>query len=374
VRKDDSILNVFLTLVRAGLWEKEARLLSFGEVDYPAVITLAEEQSVVGLVSAGIEHVTDLHVPKEYVLQIVGQTLQIEQSNNAMNRFIGVLMDKMRGAGIYALLVKGQGIAQCYERPLWRSCGDIDLLLSDDNYFKAKQFLSQIATSIEPEDCEKKHFGMTIDSWVVELHGTLRSGLSRRIDKVLDEIQESTFYGGNVRSWMNAGTQVFLPYPDNDIIFVFSHILQHFFKGGIGLRQICDLCRLTWAYRDTLDKRLLEKRLKKMRTMSEWLAFGSMAVDYLGMPESAYPLYSKSKRWSTKANRILSLIIETGNFGHNRHYSYYNKYPFVVYKALALWRNTKDSLRHFMIFPLDATRIWFLRLILGFRVAVKRDK
>ena len=145
----DSILNVFLALIRAGLWEKDIQLLSFGEIDYPAVITLANEQSVVGLVSAGIEHVTDLQVPKEYVLQVVGQTLQIEQSNNAMNKFIGVLIDKMRGAEIYTLLVKGQGIAQCYERPLWRSCGDVDLLLSDDNYFKAKIFLSQIATSID---------------------------------------------------------------------------------------------------------------------------------------------------------------------------------------------------------------------------------
>ena len=369
----DSILNVFLALIRAGLWEKDIQLLSFGEIDYPAVITLANEQSVVGLVSAGIEHVTDLQVPKEYVLQVVGQTLQIEQSNNAMNKFIGVLIDKMRGAEIYTLLVKGQGIAQCYERPLWRSCGDVDLLLSDDNYFKAKIFLSQIATSIDSEDREKKHLGMTIDSWIVELHGSLRSGLSVRIDKVLDEIQDSTFFCGKVRSWMNAGTQVFLPHPDNDIIFVFSHILQHFFKGGIGLRQICDLCRLAWAYRDTLDEGLLEKRLKKMRVMSEWLAFGSLVVEYLGMPESAYPLYIKSKKWSNKAKRILSLIIETGNFGHNRDYSYYNKYPFVVYKAMALWRNTKDSLKHFMIFPLDALRVWLIRLMLGFRVAAKRE-
>ena len=59
--------------------------------------------------------------------------LQIEKQNSAMNSFIGVLVEKMRKEGIYTLLIKGQGVAQCYEKPLWRSCGDIDLYLSEDN-------------------------------------------------------------------------------------------------------------------------------------------------------------------------------------------------------------------------------------------------
>ena len=49
--------------MRAGLWEKEARLSQFGEVDYEEIMGLAEEQSVDGLVTAGLEHVTDVKVP-----------------------------------------------------------------------------------------------------------------------------------------------------------------------------------------------------------------------------------------------------------------------------------------------------------------------
>lgn len=40
-----------------------------------------------------------------------------------MNYFIGVLTDKIKEADIGAVLMKGQGVAQCYERPLWRVAG-----------------------------------------------------------------------------------------------------------------------------------------------------------------------------------------------------------------------------------------------------------
>ena len=124
----DNNTQAFLALVRAGLWEKDVQLSSYGDIDFKEVYRLAEEQSVVGLVAAGIEHIVDIKIPKEDALQFVGQSLQLEQQNTAMNHFIGVIVDKMRAAGIYTLLVKGQGIAQCYERPLWRSCGDVDFL------------------------------------------------------------------------------------------------------------------------------------------------------------------------------------------------------------------------------------------------------
>ena len=45
--------QAFLELVRAGLWEKDACLLQYGNIDFQEVYRLAQEQSVVGLVAAG---------------------------------------------------------------------------------------------------------------------------------------------------------------------------------------------------------------------------------------------------------------------------------------------------------------------------------
>lgn len=354
----DSNIQAFFSLLRAGLWEKDVHLLSEEKIDYSYIFQLAEEQAVVGLVAAGIEHLKGIKVPRDIALTFAGATLQLEQRNTAMNCFIAELVSRMRTVGIYTILLKGQGIAQCYERPLWRACGDVDFYLSQDNYNKAKEYLTQKASHVDVEREDILHLGMTIDSWVVELHGSLRCGLSKRIDQRLDKVQGDIIYNGSVRLWINGGTQVSLPRADEDTIYVFTHILEHFYKGGIGLRQICDWCRLLYTYKDSLNYGLLESRIQEMRLMTEWKAFAAFAVDYLGMPAEAMPLYSSEKKWSRKGDKICAFVMEVGNFGHNRDNSYHAKHPFLIRKIYSFCRRCGDLFRHARIFPLDSLRFF----------------
>lgn len=361
----DKNQQAFLTLVRAGLWEKEARLLSSDVVDYLEVICMAREQSVVGLVATGLEHLQNSVVPKDVALSLAGAMLQLEHRNRAMNEFVVKLMQQLRDAGVYALLVKGQGIAQCYERPLWRASGDIDLLLDAENYTKAVDFLSCIAQKTEGEDDYKKHRAFVIDSWEVECHGTLRSVLWRRLDKGIDAVQDDTFTNGSVRVWQNGASDVHIPAADNDVVFVFCHILQHFFKSGIGLRQICDWCRLLWTFRDSLSSELLLHRLSSMGALGEWRAFAALAVDYLGMPADVMPLYCDERRWRRKAAQILKLVFRTGNMGHNLDWSYVKRSPYLVRKAISFGRHCGAALRHLMIFPWHSVCVWWRVVLEG---------
>jgi len=370
-------IETFFALLRAGLWADvgsiDLRNQEYVEpVDWDEVYQLAEEQSVVGVVLAGIEH-SDAKPPQELLLQWIGEVQMLEQQNRAMNEFVAELIEKMRTAGIYMLLVKGQGVAQCYERPLWRACGDVDFFLSEDNYKKAKDLLLPMAKTVEPEWLTSMHLGMNIEGWVVELHGSLRGSLSPKVNSVLNEIRRETFYGGQVRSWVNNGTHIFLLDANNDIIYVFTHFLNHFYKGGIGIRQICDWCRLLWTYCKQIDVSLLEKRLRKMGLITEWRAFGTFAVEYLGMPSSAMPLYSSDKKWKRKAAKICSFIIEVGNFGHNRDMSYYEDKPYLLRKAISFGRRTKDICSHAKIFPIDSLKFYPYILFNGFRSAARGE-
>ena len=101
-------IETFFALVSAGLWEKDVELQKYGITDFSEIMRLAEEQTTVGLVTAGLEHVVDIRIPQEWTLQFIGSTLQIEQRNKAMNKYLAELVVKMRAAGIYTLLVKGQ--------------------------------------------------------------------------------------------------------------------------------------------------------------------------------------------------------------------------------------------------------------------------
>ena len=188
-------------------------------------------------------------------------------------------------------------------------------------------------------------------------------GLSARVDRMLDKVQYEIFYCGRVRSWMNGKTQVFLPAANEDVVYVFAHILQHFYKGGIGLRQICDLCRLLWTYRDSLNYGLLEQRIKRAGLMSEWKAFGALAIEYLGFPKDSMPLLNVdldlNAKLKKKADKICKFILEVGNFGHNRDNSYFQKHSYFVQKCISAWRRVKDLCRHATIFPVSSMRFFF---------------
>lgn len=173
------------------------------------------------------------------------------------------------------------------------------------------------------------------------------------------------------------------------MIFVFTHILQHFFRGGIGLRQVCDWCRLLWTYRERIDRDLLLRRLREMGIVSEWQAFGAFAVEYLGLPLSVYrlllleddvnPLETcgtseqaranenvnlKLETWNLKpslrrkARRICRVVMEAGNFGYNKDNSYRSKYPKLVEKSITFFRRLGEYGWLFLIFPADAPRFF----------------
>ena len=217
------------------------------------------------------------------------------------------------------------------------------------------------------------HLGMTIDGWGVELHGSLRGSLSPKINHVLDIIKRETFYEGRVCSWINNGSHIFMLDANNDIIYVFTHFLNHYYKGGVGLRQICDWCRLLWTYRKSLDYRLLESRIREMGLMTEWKAFAALAVDYIGMPSEAMPMYSPDEKWKRKANKLCDFIMEVGNFGHNRDMSYFEKYPYLIRKACSMGRRCGDVIRHVRIFPLDSLRFFSYIMYYGIRSAVRGE-
>lgn len=298
----------------------------------------------------------DRKIAKAEALPFLKRVFTTENRNASMNAFINDLIRRLDDAGISALLVKGQGVAQCYERPQWRSSGDVDLLFSDADFEKVKAFLRPLVKYFDPDNDFTRHISTSLNSFEVELHADQHPGLSYRIDAEMDRIQDRCLSGGEVRIWDNEGTPVKLPAPDNDILFIFTHILKHFYKGGIGLRQLCDLCRLLWTYRDSIDRTLLGERLGKMGLMTEWKAFGHYCVSYLGMPEEWMPFYDASGRWARKTRRINRFILDVGSFGMNRDSSYYQKYPFLIRKTISLFRRLSDLLRHGTIFPLNSLR------------------
>lgn len=308
--------TVFLELVKAGLWGNGNPDIGIdGTTDWQEVYRLVAEQSVLGLFLDGLEH-SGVKPPKLLLLQWIGEVQMIEQRNKAMNAFVSETIDTLREQDIYALLVKGQGIAQCYEKPLRRPSGDIDLFLSKDNYGKAVSFFKNRYSNYKDGGRYSQEYAFYTDQWMIEVHGSLRTGLSARVDKVVDASQQSVFVGENVRSWDNNGTLVFLPAPTEDVFLVFTHFIKHFYKEGMSLRQVCDWCRLLWTYRESLNYGKLELWINKAGLMKEWKAFYNLANRYLGMPDLDSRLMVHDSRFDKKAEKLVEFIL--GGYSGNK--------------------------------------------------------
>lgn len=349
--------EAFLALLRGGLWETGVQLLPYGEIDFKEIYRLAHEQTVVGLVAAGLEYVTDTKIPSEDALTFAGEALQLEQRNLSMNSFLSEQIQNLRSNGIDPVIMKGQGVAQCYDRPLWRASGDIDFLLNPEDFKQTKSLLKlNFPSNGEGRDYDK-HIGFWINEWEVELHGSLSCGLSNRMDKALKEILFEIVNKRNIRVWNNNGTEVYLPKDDYDVFVLFTHIIKHYYKGGVGIRQICDLCRLLWYYKDKIDEEFVREWLVKMGLMTEWKVLSAYMTSYLGLPKDAVPLYDDNNKWKRKAALLNDYIISVGNFGHNR--QEYNDKPAITKFILDKTRRVNDFLSHARVFPFDSIKFLF---------------
>ena len=87
----DNTIEAFFKLLRAGLWGNgNLDIRIEGAADWQEVYRLATEQSVIGLVLAGLEH-SDVKPPQVLLLQWIGEVQMIEQRNKAMNQFVAEL-------------------------------------------------------------------------------------------------------------------------------------------------------------------------------------------------------------------------------------------------------------------------------------------
>lgn len=333
----------FFELLKGGLWEHPVDLPE-EDIDWTSILALSEEQTVVGLVAAGIEHLRGQKPPRSIANEFIRLIYPFEEQNERMTAQVAKQAGILREGGVIAVLLKGQSYARFYQRPQWRQCGDIDWLVQPGNKERALALLRNLPS----------------DSFKVDLQDEFHTRMSRRWDAFFARQQASMFSERLFRLWQIGSTSVLLPSLRYDVVYVFAHLFNHFYKGGIGLRQLCDWCRLLYVNADEIDCKMLAEDLYAIGLMKEWQAFGCFAVKYLGMPVKSMPFYDETL--GKKADRIARFIIRVGNFGYNRQMDYL-KYPFFIRKSFSMLRRVSDFVQHISIFPKDSVR--FLAHFLG---------
>ena len=347
----------FFALLRSGLWNEVPEREPFaGSTDWEALYRLAFAQTVTPLVTDGVNRLPRELLPAEpeRLDPFLGDLMATAKRNHVLDAFIPKVFNAL--AGIPVVLVKGQSLAVDYPDPERRQPGDIDLLLLPSSYQAAKDVLLPKATKVLEEERDIWHQGMYFRSIEVEIHGSISTLMSKKLDKKLAVLLEEQFDGRDLPSVSIGGVPVPVPEAGFNAVYVFVHFLQHYWSGGVGLRQLVDWMTFVSVHKREIHPVILEKRLEDLGLLHLWKVFTGFAQEYLGCPPEKLPLAATPD--SAKNARIWQYIRRSGNFGKNVDRTRAEE-PYLVRKIHSFWRLVvADRLRHFRVFPKESVRFF----------------
>ena len=362
----------FFALLRSGLWNEVPERVPFeGGVDWETLYRLAFEQTSVPLVTDGVNRLPRELLPAEpeRLDPFLGDLMATARRNRMLDGFIPKLFNALKG--IPVVLVKGQSLAQDYPDPERRQPGDVDLLLLPSSYEAAKAVLLPKATKVEDEEKEIWHQGMHFKSVEVEIHGCISTLMSRNLDRKLAALLEEQFDGRPFPAVAIGGAEIPVPEADFNALYVFVHFLQHYWSGGVGLRQLTDWMTFVTVHKRDVHPVILEQRLQGLGLLHMWKVFTGFAQEYLGCPAEKLPLAAAPD--PGKNARIWRYVRRCGNFGKNVDRSRKEE-AYLVRKIHSLWRLVvADRLRHFTVFPKESLRFFFGAFGYGLQRLVKGE-
>ena len=257
-------------------------------VDWEEVYGLASEQSVLGLVLAGIDCLpNDQRPTKVQLLQWIGEVQMLEQQNHLLNKELVEFDALCRENGCEYLVVKGQTLGCLYPKPEWRQSGDIDFLVPQKMRADAVLQFSQML-GIEIPPIVEKEVGFDRNDIRYELHTSLRTWAKREHQKAWDALIEKEWEQEHYVEI--GGVKVRTLSPTMNAAYIFIHLFFHFMREGVSLRQFCDWAMVLHHYKEEIDKDALIQMLLGLSLFDAYCAFGTILVDKLGLSIRELPV------------------------------------------------------------------------------------
>ena len=307
---------LFFDLLHSGMWgcEPDLSLYDSFEPDWIYICRLANKHAVLGWIYDGIDALPENMRPrKEIQLKLFSMLLNIEKSNRILDFTIKEISKIYNSANIPFILLKGQGIASCYNRPNHRQPGDIDVYIGKEKYECANKLLSENgAVSMHLENLKDKHRCFEFKGVTIENHLDIVRFYTSDYSEAWKIFQEEKMY--SECGIVNFGDEkVYVPSPYFNSIYLLLHILQHLQSSGIGLRQLCDFMTVIRNSASNFDKDIW---IADIRSLGLEHAYGVMACIgniYFGIDCSLFPFYDS--KYTELAHKMMNDILEGGNFG-----------------------------------------------------------
>ncbi|MDO4758037.1 MAG: nucleotidyltransferase family protein [Rikenellaceae bacterium] len=302
-------------LLKAGLWEQRIeseQLFPLTASEWQSVFLLAQQQTVLGITYRGLDYIPEQYFPpQELIMRWVAEIGRIEERNYDSNHSLVELLKLFGKEGLQPILQKGQGVATFYDRPLLRTCGDIDLWFpTHEEADRAAELVKLHGGSVHKAPDGSRCYmwrGIEVEHHpdLVDLQAPMAKRKAQRMVAEMTPIM--------VTLPEHPETAIATPSAEVNLLLLNTHILKHAIGWGVGLRQMCDMARAYYSLHERVDGELIRSLYAKsgLRRWSRLLH--AFLVDYLGL-EVDYLPYRESQ--PTSAEPLLEVVMRGGNFGH----------------------------------------------------------
>ena len=279
--------------------------------EWEKVYEEATRQAVLGVIFEGVQKLSsDFWPPFEMKFHWIGFCEQINLQNLLLNKRCVEVSEFFAKEGYRSCILKGQGNALMYRNPLSRTPGDIDIWVEGK-----RNDITEMVRKRFPNVKEQYHhidFPL-FDDIDVEVHyrpsWQITPIHNRRIQQYY--LAHRNVQCNHVCKTLDEKGRICVPTRDFNLIFQLSHIMSHFFLGGIGLRQLIDYFYLLKHDFTELERKEYVENLKRFGMMKFAASVMWFMKEILGLEER----YILVKPYERGGRLIYEEIMSTGNFG-----------------------------------------------------------
>lgn len=296
--------------------------------EWREMFRIAKEQAITGFIGSALRNIDgnvliendakNQDAFTDLIMDWMGEVVKIARRSQKVNNDVIEEFRKLESKGLQCCLLKGQGIVLMYPNHDSRTPGDIDVWVqfkdtvnTDGNIRRiikmAKKVLPNSKASYHHIDIPE------INGTPVEAHYRPQFLFSywhnKHLQEYFNEYTDEQF--NNKVKFGNA--QIAVPTSEFDIIFQLTHIYNHLFHEGIGLRQIIDYYYVLKAYASLPHKSSMDwnKQLSHLGLRNIAGAIMWILTNEFGMSQD-WVIVSSDK---SRGTFVLNEILQGGNFG-----------------------------------------------------------
>jgi hypothetical protein len=305
--------------------------------EWKRMYDISKKQALTGITGTALMNVQDvltdvdnqdMETFEDLIMSWMGDVMKISRRNKKVNHDVVELFANLENKGLQCCLLKGQGNALMYPRPDSRISGDIDVWVRVEDPPQSSQGrekeregeIDRIIKLVKQEKPDSKATYHHIDAkdingTPVEVHYRPQFMFGKRHNRALQSyfLEQADYQFGHKVSL--DGHKIAMPTPEFNACFQLSHIFNHLFHEGIGLRQIVDyyyvLVTLHKEGNKSLDHNQWESLFQRLGLFGIGRALMWILVHKLGMDESLAIVGQDERR----GRFVLNEILTGGNFG-----------------------------------------------------------